>query len=93
MIAGESLDSGGAVSPGMRAPVTPAYDLSDSDMEIPASAVKHKAESAPPGEHPKAQKMDDDPTPTPKVKAAKTDANVNMVAEGEMAHNDELGST
>ena len=33
--------------------------------------------------------MDDDPTPTPKVKAARTEGNVNQIAEVQLCHNDE----
>ena len=33
--------------------------------------------------------MDDDPTPVPKIKAARTGTSVNQVAEVELCHNDE----
>ena len=95
----EPASSGGAISPGgavsprlLVAPLTPQDDDAVSeDMDIPSVSVKRKAEEAPPGEHPKAQRMDDDPTPTPKVKAARTDAAVNQIMDVEVAHNDELG--
>ena len=57
-------------------PATPATDAhGDDDVEIPSSS-KHAATSSPPGERVKAQKMDDDPVPIPKVKASSTDDNV-----------------
>ena len=40
-------------------------------------------------QHHKAQRMDDDPVPTPKVKASPTEGNINQVAEMDMCHNDE----
>ena len=74
-------------------PITPQLDgQSDDDVEIPSSSArpaKHAADAPPPGEHPKAQRMDDDPTPVPKTKASRTEANINQVAEFEMCHNDE----
>ena len=66
-------------------PITPQLDgQSDDDVEIPSSSArpaKHAADAPPPGEHPKAQRMDDDPTPVPKTKASRTEANINQVAE------------
>ena len=51
---------------------------------------KHPAEySVSAGERGKMQKMDDDPTPVPKIKAARTGTGVNQVAEVELCHNDE----
>ena len=35
------------------------------------------------------QKIDDDPTPVPKIKGARRDTNVNQVAVIELCHNDE----
>ena len=37
----------------------------------------------------KMQKIDDDPTPVPKIKGARRDTNVNQVAVIELCHNDE----
>ena len=41
------------------------------------------------GERGKMQKMDDNPTPVPKIKAARAGTGVNQVAEVELCHNDE----
>ena len=83
-------DQGGAISPGMMAPVTPLADMpSDEDVEIPAASHKHASSSPLASEGLKAQKMDDDPVPTPKVKAAKVEGKVNYIAEVELCHNDE----
>ena len=61
---------------------------SDDDVEI-LSRSKHAASSSLPGERVRAQKMDDDPVPMPKVKAIRTNDHVNQVAEIDMCHNDE----
>ena len=62
-------------------PVTPLDMASDDeDADIPSSSTKHSASTPLPGEHGKMQKMDDDPTPVPKIKAARTDTNVNQIA-------------
>ena len=83
-------DQGGAISPGMMAPVTPFAEVpSDDDVDIPAALHKHASSSPLASEGLKAQKMDDDPTPTPKVKAARTEGNVNQIAEVQFCHNDE----
>ena len=59
------------------------------DVEIPAASHKHASSSPLASEGLKAQKMDDDPVPTPKVKAAKVEGNINYIAEVELCHNDE----
>ena len=83
-------DSGGAISPGMMAPITPEADVpsDDDDMEIPVRSHKHPSSIPLSSEGMKAQKMDDGPTPVPKVKAAKTEGSTNQVSEVEMRHND-----
>ena len=70
-------------------PMTPATDVhsDDEEVEIPSSSTKHTAGGPLPGECLKAQKMDDDPVPMPKVKASRTEDNVNQVAEIDMCHN------
>ena len=76
--------------PGGGVPMTPETDVhSDEEVEIPSSSTKHTAGGPLPGECLKAQKMDDDPVPMPKVKASRTEDNVNQVAEIDMCHNDE----
>ena len=86
-----NVGSGGAVSPRlMVAPLTPCTDVADSDVEIPSGSMKHRAEQPPPGEHPKFQRMDEDPVPVPKVKAARTDPQINQILEVEICHNDEF---
>ena len=83
-------EQGGAISPGMMAPVTPLADEpSDEDAEVPVASHKHASSIPLASEGLKAQKMDDDPTPTPKVKAAKVEGSVNYIAEVELCHNDE----
>ena len=90
-------DSGGAISPGMMAPITPQDENQsdhDGDVEIPVQAHaeqshKHPSSSPLSSEGLKSQKMDDDPIPTPKVKAARTEGNINQVMDIEMHHNDE----
>ena len=69
--------------------MTPATDVhsDDEEVEIPSSSTKHTAGGPLPGECLKAQKMDDDPVPMPKVKASRTEDNVNQVAEIDMCHN------
>ena len=77
-------EQGGAISPGMMAPVTPLVDMpSDEGVEIRAISHKHASSSPLASEGLKAQKMDDDPVPTPKVKAAKVERNINYIAEVE----------
>ena len=74
------------------APVTPPVEVArDEDVDIPSVPVKHKAESSLPGERAKAQRMDDDPVPVPKLKASKHESAVNQVNNAEITHNDELG--
>ena len=63
----------------------------DEDVDIPSVPVKHKAEFSLPGERAKAQRMDDDPVPVPKLKAPKHESAVNQVNNAEITHNDELG--
>ena len=71
-------------------PVTPLDMASDDDdAETPTSSTKHPASTPLVGERGKVQKMDDDPTPVPKIKAARTGTGVNQVAEVELCHNDE----
>ena len=71
-------------------PVTPLDMASDDgDAEIPTGSTKHPADTQLAGERGKMQKMDDDPTPVPKIKAARTGTGVNQVAEVELCHNDE----
>lgn len=84
-------DTGGAISPGMAAPVTPHMDAQsdDGDMEIPTQSHKHPSSAPLSSEGRKAQKMDDDPVPVPKIKAAKTEGSVMQIAEVEVCHNDE----
>eukprot|EP00435_Cladocopium_sp_Y103_P031721 s1251_g8.t1 len=80
--------SGGAISPGMMVPVTPLSEV-DEDADIPEVSHKHACSSPLANEGLKAQKMDDDPSVAPKSKAAKTEGNVNQIAEVEFCHNDE----
>ena len=83
-------DQGGAISPGMMAPLTPLAEMpSDDDVDIPAASHKHASSSPLASEGLKSQKMDDDPIPTPNVKAAKAEGNINQNAEVELCHNDE----
>ena len=69
----------------------PPLDMAsdDGDAEIPTGSTKHPADTQLAGERGKMQKMDDDPTPVPKIKAARTGTGVNQVAEVELCHNDE----
>ena len=80
------FDQGGGV------PVTPLDTLAsdddddddeddDDDVEIPSSSTMHPAHTPLAGEPCKMQKMDDDPIPLPKNKAARTDANVSQIAD------------
>ena len=82
---------GGAMSPGMMAPMTPLSEMpgDDEDADIPTSSHKHASSNPLASAGLKAQKMDHDPTQTPKTKAAKVDDNVNQIAEVELCHNDE----
>ena len=58
-------------------PITPMTEGdSDIDAEIPSGSTKHAARDPLPGERTKMQKMDDDPMPTPKVKASRTEGQV-----------------
>ena len=61
----------------------------DGDVDFPSRSVRHSANTPVSGEQGKMQKMDDNPTPLPKVKAARTDDNVNQIAGMELHHNDE----
>ena len=71
-------------------PMTPASDVhSHGDVEIPSCSTKHAASAPLPGERLKAQKMDDDPMPMPKVKASRKEENINQITEIDMCHNDE----
>ena len=71
-------------------PVTPLDMASDDEnADIPSSSTKHPASTPLPGERVKMQKIDDDPTPVPKIKGARRDTNVNQVAVIELCHNDE----
>ena len=64
-------------------------DDDDVNVEILSSSTKHPAHTPFAGERCKMQKMDDDPIPVPKTNAARTDANVNQIAEIELCHSDE----
>eukprot|EP00435_Cladocopium_sp_Y103_P030011 s1403_g7.t1 len=80
----KELEQGGGV------PITPmAEGDCDLDVDIPSSSTKHAASGPLPGERTKAQKMDDDPVPVPKMKASRTDDQVNQIEEVDMCHNDE----
>ena len=74
-------------------PITPQFDAHNhGDVEIPSGSIrpaKHAADASPPGEHPKAQRMDDAPVPMPKVKAGRTEGNINQLVEMDMSHNNE----
>ena len=82
--------SGEAISPGMAAFSTPMSEMPDAeeDVEIPPVSHKHASSNPLAGEGLKFQRMDDDPAPT-QVKAAKTEDNINQIAEVELCHNDE----
>ena len=81
--------TGGAISPGMEAPMTLLSEV-DEDVEIPTASHKHASSNPLSSEGLKSQKMDDDPTPRPKVKAAKTESsNIHQITEVELCHNDE----
>ena len=56
------------MSPGMMAPMTPLAEMpgADEDADIPASFHKHASSDPLASEGLKSQRMDDDPTPTPK---------------------------
>ena len=87
----------------MMAPVTPLAEMFsddddddnnddddvDVDVDMPATSHKHPSNSPLASEGLKSQKMDDDPTPTPKVKAAKAEGNIDQIAGVELCHNDE----
>jgi hypothetical protein len=75
----------------MMAPITPQLGVpsDDKDMEIPTRPRKHPSSIPLSSEGVKSQRMDDDPTPVPKAKAAKPAGNLLQIAEVEVCHNGE----